>query len=377
MSLLSWIRGDSNSFLESSKKPFLDTEKNQSLWTRCNRCGVILYVKHLKENQRVCFSCDYHLPMNSQERLETLLDPNTWRPLDEILSPCDPLHFTDQKTYAERLLDAQNRTGLQDGVQTGTGMLNGIPIAIAFLDFNFLSGTIGSVVGEKITRLIEYATDKGLFLIIFSTSGGTRIQEGTLSLMQLAKINAALKRYQSDGNLLYISVLASPTTGGATASFALLGDLVIAEPNSLIGFAGRRLIEQTVKTKLPEQFQTAEYFLSKGFIDLIIPRIFLRQALVETLSFYKKNLNLKNTSSSSKFYSSNSTQSYAEDNQRKNFPKIEKSLVFMCKVKSRNKINQLVKDNCQKKFSVKLDDKLKALGYLGLIKQIRLKAHWE
>lgn len=362
MSLFSWIKGEPNPFLHSSKNSFLESEKNQSLWTRCDRCGVILYIKHLKENQRVCFSCDYHLQMNSQERLEAILDPETWHPINELLSPCDPLDFQEQKSYIERLDNAQGQTGLQDAVQTGTGLLNGIPIAIALLDFNFLSGTIGSVVGEKITRLIEYATKKGFILIIVSTSGGTRIQEGALSLMQLAKITAALERYQSEANLLYISIITSPTTGGATASFALLGDLVFAEPNALIGFAGRRLIEQSLTTKLPLDFQTAEYFMSKGFIDLIIPRIFLRQALVEIISFYKKNLKFTNTYLDSKLYSTTSKQIWKEKLERQFFLEEKKVSQVNCHLNTYTSAKEIDLITYEKKLNNKLKAKLKNLN---------------
>jgi acetyl-CoA carboxylase carboxyl transferase subunit beta len=254
---------------------------------RCDSCGVILYIKHLKENQRVCFGCGYHLQMSSHERIEHIIDSGTWRPLDETVSPCDPLEFRDQKTYLERLKEAQERTGLQDAIQTGTGLLDGIPVALGVMDFHFMGGSMGSVVGEKITRLIEYATEQGLTLILVCASGGARMQEGILSLMQMAKISAALQVHQSCANLLYISVLTSPTTGGVTASFAMLGDLILAEPKALIGFAGRRVIEQTLQEQLPEDFQTAEYLLHHGLLDLIVPRSFLKQALSETITLYK------------------------------------------------------------------------------------------
>jgi acetyl-CoA carboxylase carboxyl transferase subunit beta len=288
MSILAWIEDQRKlKLLNAPKYNHPTSDGSQGLWTRCDHCGVILYIKHLKENQRVCFGCGYHLLMNSQERIEHLIDSETWRPLDETLSPCDPLEFRDQKAYTERLKEAQERTGLQDAVQTGTGILDGIPIALGVMDFNFMGGSMGSVVGEKITRLIEYATQEGLTLILVCASGGARMQEGILSLMQMAKISAALQVYQSCANLLYISVLTSPTTGGVTASFAMLGDLIFAEPKALIGFAGRRVIEQTLQEQLPEDFQTAEYLLHHGLLDLIVPRSFLKQALSETITLYK------------------------------------------------------------------------------------------
>nr|YP_009106191.1 beta subunit of acetyl-CoA carboxylase carboxytransferase [Binuclearia lauterbornii]AIT94986.1 beta subunit of acetyl-CoA carboxylase carboxytransferase [Binuclearia lauterbornii] len=288
MSMLAWIEDQRQlKLVNNKKKKSSMADGSQGLWTRCDHCGVILYVKHLKENQSICFGCGYHLQMNSQERIDHLIDKGTWRPLDETLSPCDPLEFFDQKNYTDRLKEAQERTGLQDAIQTGTGMLDGIPIALGVMDFNFMGGSMGSVVGEKITRLIEYATQEGLTLILVCASGGARMQEGILSLMQMAKISAALQIYQSNANLLYISILTSPTTGGVTASFGMLGDLIFAEPKALIGFAGRRVIEQTLQEQLPEDFQTAEYLLHHGLLDLIVPRSFLKQALSETISFYK------------------------------------------------------------------------------------------
>ena len=289
MSILSWIEDQRKlKLLNAPKYNKANTESTQGLWTRCDHCGVILYIKHLKENQRVCFGCGFHLQMNSNERIENLIDAGTWRPLDEIVSPCDPLEFKDQKAYTERLKEAQERTGLQDAVQTGTGLLDGIPVALGVMDFNFMGGSMGSVVGEKITRLIEYATAEGLTLLLVCASGGARMQEGILSLMQMAKISAALHVHQNCAKLLYISILTSPTTGGVTASFAMLGDLIFAEPKALIGFAGRRVIEQTLQEQLPDDFQTAEYLLHHGLLDLIVPRSFLKQALSETITLYKE-----------------------------------------------------------------------------------------
>lgn len=289
MSILSWIENHRKLNLLNApnyKEP--GSEGSEGLWTRCDHCGGILYVKHLKQNHRVCFACGSHLQMSSTERIDSLIDAGTWRPFDETVSPCDPLEFTDQKNYTERLQDAQERTGLQDAVQTGTGLLDGIPVALGVMDFTFMGGSMGSVVGEKITRLIEYATQEGLPVILVCASGGARMQEGILSLMQMAKISGALHIHQNCAKLLYISVLTSPTTGGVTASFAMLGDLIFAEPKALIGFAGRRVIEQTLQEQLPDDFQTAEYVLHHGLLDLIVPRSFLKQALSETISLYKE-----------------------------------------------------------------------------------------
>lgn len=276
MSILSWLEKGKDSH-----------EDLWGLWTRCDKCGAIMYIKHLKENNHVCFTCESHLQMTSRERLESLIDSGTWQPLDETLSSIDVLNFCDQKTYLLRLKEAQNQTNLHEAVLTGTGLLHDIPIALAIMDFNFMGGSMGSVVGEKITRLIEYATQEGLILVIVCASGGARMHEGILSLMQMAKISAALNIYQKHAHLMYIAVLTSPTTGGVTASFAMLGDLIIAEPNALIGFAGRRVIEQTLQEKLPENFQTAEYLLEHGLLDLIISREFLKGALGVILDCYK------------------------------------------------------------------------------------------
>ncbi|GFR52289.1 hypothetical protein Agub_g14823 [Astrephomene gubernaculifera] len=262
-------------------------DRSKGLWTRCDKCGTILYIKHLKEHHHICFGCNYHLKMSSQERINHLVDAGTWRPLDETLSPVDPLDFTDLKLYTDRIKEAQEKTGLQDAVRTGTGLLHGIPVALGVMDFSYMGGSMGSVVGEKLTRLIEYATQEGMPVIIVCTSGGARMQEGIFSLMQMAKISAALHVHQNCANLLYIAILTSPTTGGVTASFGMLGDVIIAEPQAIIGFAGRRVIEQTLQEQLPDDFQTAEYLLEHGLLDLVVPRSFLKGALYEIIDFYR------------------------------------------------------------------------------------------
>jgi acetyl-CoA carboxylase carboxyl transferase subunit beta len=241
----------------------------------------------LQEHNHICFSCNFHLKMSSAERIEHMIDPGTWRPLDETLSPVDPLEFVDLRSYPDRVKEAQDKMGMQDGVRTGTGLLHGIPVALGVMDFGYMGGSMGSVVGEKLTRLIEYATQEGLALIIVSTSGGARMQEGIFSLMQMAKISGALHVHQNEANLLFISILTSPTLGGVTASFGMLGDIIIAEPQAIIGFAGRRVIEQTLQEQLPDDFQTAEYLLDKGQLDLVVPRSFLKGALFEIIDFYR------------------------------------------------------------------------------------------
>jgi len=287
MSLLDWFDDQRKlKLLTAPKYKHPQSDGSKGLWTRCDECGTILYIKHLKENNRVCLECGYHLRMNSNERIENLIDADTWQALDEKLGPCDPLGFIDQKSYKERLEEAQERTGLTDAVQTGIGKLNGHTIALGVMDFDFMGGSMGSVVGEKLTRLIEYATQNLLPVIIICASGGARMQEGILSLMQMAKITSALQIHQTQNNLLYIPILTYPTTGGVTASFGMLGDIIIAEPKALIAFAGRRVIEQTLQEKLPDDFQTAEYLLSHGLLDLIVPRLFLKQALSEIFELY-------------------------------------------------------------------------------------------
>ena len=257
----------------------------KQLWVRCEMCGVILYISHLPQYHHTCKECGENIHMTPEERIASLIDNHTWRPMQELLSAGDPLRFEDKKPYKLRLEESQERTGFQDAVQTGTGTIEGVPVALGIMTFEFMGGSMGSVVGEKVTRLIEYATMRGLMLIMVCASGGARMQEGILSLMQMAKISAALYNHQTRSRLNYISILTSPTTGGVTASFAMLGDVVIAEPKAVIGFAGRRVIEQTLRETLPDDFQTAEYLMAHGLVDLILPRKFLRIAIVYLLIF--------------------------------------------------------------------------------------------
>nr|WIW41332.1 acetyl-CoA carboxylase beta subunit [Helleborus atrorubens] len=230
----------------------------------------------------ICEQCGYHLKMSSSERIELLIDPSTWDAMDEDMVSVDPIEFhSEEEPYKDRIDSYQKKTGLTEAVQTGIGQLNGISIAIGIMDFQFMGGSMGSVVGEKITRLIEYATNGSLPLIIVCASGGARMQEGSLSLMQMAKISSALYNYQSNKKLFYISILTSPTTGGVTASFGMLGDIIIAEPNAYIAFAGKRVIEQTLNKTVPDGSQEAEYLFHKGLFDLIVPRNLLKGVLSE------------------------------------------------------------------------------------------------
>jgi acetyl-CoA carboxylase carboxyl transferase subunit beta len=246
----------------------------------------LAYTKDLRMNQMVCLECGHHTRVFSDERIRQLIDPNTWKPLDEGLVATDPLQFRDRKPYSDRLREMQEKTKLADAVQTGLGQLDGLPVALGVMDFRFMAGSMGSVVGEKLTRLIERGTRERLPIIIVCASGGARMQEGMLSLMQMAKISGALDRHR-DARLLYIPVLTHTTTGGVTASFAMLGDIILAEPKATIGFAGRRVIEQTLREKLPDDFQTAEYLLQHGFVDAIVPRTQLKKTLAELIRLHQ------------------------------------------------------------------------------------------
>ena len=263
-----------------------EREIADGLWTKCDECGVLTYTKDLRANQMVCPECDHHYRIFSDERIAQLIDADTWQPINEKIVPKDPLRFRDRKAYSDRLRDMQNKTTLNDGVQTGIGQINGEGIALAVMDFRFMGGSMGSVVGEKITRLIEHATVARLPVVIVCASGGARMQEGMLSLMQMAKISAALERHRS-ARLLYMPILTHPTTGGVTASFAMLGDIILAEPEATIGFASRRVVEQTVREKLPDGFQTAEYLLHHGFVDKIVPRTELKQTLTQLIRLHQ------------------------------------------------------------------------------------------
>ena len=263
-----------------------EREIADGLWTKCDSCGTVAYTKDLKANQLVCPECDYHNRVDSDERIEQLIDPDTWNPLDENIRPLDPLEFRDRKDYKARLQDYQAKTGLTDAVKTGTGLIDGLPVALGVMDFRFMGGSMGSVVGEKLCRLIEHATAEQFPVIIVCASGGARMQEGMFSLMQMAKISGALQRHQT-AKLLYIPLLVHPTMGGVTASFAMLGDIILAEPKATIGFAGRRVIEQTLREKLPDGFQTSEYLLEHGFIDSIVPRTQLKKTLAQLISLHQ------------------------------------------------------------------------------------------
>ena len=258
----------------------------KGLWTKCDACTEIVYNKALEENLRVCPRCDHHFTLGAHERVELLVDPKSFREMDIGLRATDPLKFKGPKTYAQKLEEERKRTGLKDAVVTGTGTIEGRKIVLGVTDSRFIMGSMGSVVGEKLTRAFEFASKKGLPIIIVSGSGGgARMYEGVLSLMQMAKTSAAAAKHDQAG-LLYISVLTNPTMAGIMASYASLGDLIVAEPKALIGFTGPRVIEQTIRQKLPEGFQTSEFLLEHGWLDDVINRKNLRKELCYFLEMF-------------------------------------------------------------------------------------------
>ncbi len=250
----------------------------KGLWSKCESCGEITYTEELIQNLRVCPVCGHHHVMPTAERVAAMLDLGTWEELDDDLRSGDPLSFVDQKKYPDRLAAAQKKTGRGDAFLSGRGRIDGVAVSVGFFAFEFMGGSMGSVVGEKVTRVMERALQEDVPAVVFSASGGARMQEGILSLMQMAKTSAARARLREAG-IPYVSVLLHPTTGGVAASFAFLGDVIVAEPNALIGFAGPRVIQQTIGQELPEGFQRAEFLLDHGMIDRIVPRLELREHL--------------------------------------------------------------------------------------------------
>ena len=255
----------------------------QGLWQKCPASGEIIYNKELEQNQNVVPKSGFHFPIGSRKRLDFLLDEGSWDEKDRDLKPTDPLEFRDQKSYKDRVATYQKATGLNDSVIDGLGKIHGIPLSIAVMDFKFGGGSLGSVAGEKITRAIERSLEHKIPCVIISCSGGARMQEGILSLMQMAKTSAALAKL-SKAKIPFISVLTNPTTGGVTASYAALGDVIISEPGALIGFAGRRVIKEATNEDLPEGFQTAEFLMDRGLIDMIVDRREMKDRLGDILS---------------------------------------------------------------------------------------------
>jgi acetyl-CoA carboxylase carboxyl transferase subunit beta len=273
-------------WFKKTRKPIETPDKAsrvpEGLWVKCPSCSRVIYNKELAAGLRVCPHCGHHFRMSSTERLQMLFDERHWTEHDAGLRSLDPLTFTDTKAYHDRLVAMSKLTGLRDAVIVGSGTINGLPAVVCAMEYAFIGGSMGVVVGEKITRGAERALASGAALVVVSCSGGARMMEGALSLMQMAKISAALGRLDRAG-IPYISVLTDPTTGGVTASFAMLGDLNIAEPRALIGFAGPRVIEQTIRQKLPDGFQRSEFLLEKGFIDAIVDRRELKDTISRSL----------------------------------------------------------------------------------------------
>ncbi len=275
---MAWFKKQQGGEIRKSKIP-------EGLWVKCNNCREVIYRKELERNRKVCPKCDYHFPISVEERIAMVVDEGTFTERDASLAPLDPLHFKDSARYKDRLKLNQEKTGQFDAIVVGEGKINHRPVVLGVLNFGFMAGSMGSVVGEKLTRGVERAMAARYPLILFSASGGARMQEGILSLMQMAKTSAAIAQLQRE-RIPYISVLTDPTFGGVSASFAMLGDIIMAEPKSLIGFAGPRVIEKTIKQQLPEGFQRAEFLLNHGMIDMIVERRNLRETLIRVLSFF-------------------------------------------------------------------------------------------
>jgi acetyl-CoA carboxylase carboxyl transferase subunit beta len=276
---MSWFKREDHEIVNDSTK----TVRTEGLWIRCPDCGKILFKAELEANLQVCPHCGHHFRIDARTRIENLLEPG-YELVDLGLRSTDPLNFTDLKPYKKRLAEAQRKTGLNDAIINAIGMLGPHRVVLSVMEYNFIGGSMGAVVGETIARAVDRSLETRDPLIIVAASGGARMMEGIASLMQLAKISAGLAR-MDDAKIPYISVMTDPTTGGVTASFAMLGDLNIAEPNALIGFAGPRVIEQTIRQKLPEGFQRSEFLLEHGFLDAIVPRKEMKQYLSQTLSW--------------------------------------------------------------------------------------------
>ncbi len=279
-----WFRKKQAVAVSTEKK---NVQVPAGVWSKCKNCQEIIYAKEIERNLNVCPKCDYHFRIGARERIAQILDEGSFSEMDATMRSVDFLDFKDSKRYKERIKAAVKKAGDGDAVICGEGNLEGIPVVVAVFDFSFMGGSMGAVVGEKITRAIEKGLETNAPVLIFSSSGGARMQESILSLMQMAKTSAALAKLKAAG-IPYISVLTDPTTGGVTASFAMLGDLNIAEPRALIGFAGPRVIEQTIRQTLPEGFQRSEYLLEHGMIDMIVQRKEMKQKLAQILRVFLK-----------------------------------------------------------------------------------------
>jgi len=274
------------------KTPSRKKEMPEGLWTKCPGCSAYVFNKELESLQMVCQECGHHFGITAHQRLGHLLDEGSWEEFDAGVSSVDILKFTGATSYSEQLKKYQKKTGLKEAAVCGLGKIEQHPVSVAVMEFNFLGGSMGSVVGEKITRAIERATDRKVPVLIFSASGGARMHEGMFSLMQMAKTSGALSRHAA-ARLPFISILTHPTMGGVTASFATLGDLIIAEPKAMIGFAGARVLKETTRQDLPKGFQTAEFLLDRGLVDRIIPRLEMRAELGKLLDYLGHNASLR------------------------------------------------------------------------------------
>jgi len=281
---MGWFRSKKSLTATVEKKK---VQMPEGVWIKCKNCQEIIYAKEIERNLNVCPKCDYHFRIGARERIDLVIDEGTFVEMDEKMNSVDFLDFKDSKKYKDRIKASIKKSGDGDAVICGTGDLDGLPVVVAVFDFGFMGGSMGSVVGEKITRAIEKGLENRAPVLVFSSSGGARMQESILSLMQMAKSSAALAKLKAAG-IPFISVLTDPTTGGVTASFAMLGDLNIAEPRALIGFAGPRVIEQTIRQTLPEGFQRSEYLLEHGMVDMIVPRQEMKQRLSQALHIFSK-----------------------------------------------------------------------------------------
>ncbi len=280
---MSWFRRDKPN-IEEQHVDEEQTVKTEGIFVKCPECDNALYKRELTDSHEVCTHCAHHFRYPATSRLKDLFDDGRYEKLDEEVMSCDPLEFTDSKPYKDRIEQAKDVSGLPEAIVSGKGMTGGHLTFAGAMDMSFIGGSMGSAVGEKITRLVERGVDERGAVVVFSASGGARMQEGTLSLMQMGKISAALSRLH-DARLPFISVLTDPTTGGVTASFAMLGDVIFAEPKALIGFAGPRVIEQTIRQKLPKGFQRSEFLLEHGMVDLVVDRRKMRNTIIRTLDF--------------------------------------------------------------------------------------------
>ena len=278
---MAWFKKQKTTEPEAPKR----SKVSEGMWLKCNNCREIVFRKEVERNNKVCPKCDYHFPISVLERITLLVDLGTFKEWDAELGPQDPLNFQDTKSYKDRVKAHQEKTGRKDAVVIGEGMMNGRRVVLCVFDFSFMGGSMGSVVGEKICRAIDRALEFKLPVILVTTSGGARMQEGILSLMQMAKTSAAVAKL-GEARLPFICLLADPTFGGVTASVAMLGDVILAEPKALIGFAGPRVIEQTIKQQLPDQFQRAEFLLEHGMIDMIVERRQLKETLSTLVSHF-------------------------------------------------------------------------------------------